>query len=109
MRELKDLAERLRKFNEWRRGTYEPMPEPRQIGHDIDAAIVIIEEVAETEYSTPLFERDVRELVSKMIAVGVKGEYFGGFSDMSEVGRVILGCARLITETIDDIKQNSAS
>lgn len=108
MDNLQALAGRLRTFNEWRRGTYEPMPEPRQIGHDIDAAIVIIEEVAETEYSTPLFERDVRELVSKMIAVGVKGEYFGGFSEMSETGRMIVACAKIIREQLDSHNKSGA-
>jgi len=41
------LAYRLRQFNEWRRGDDSEMPCPKQIGIDLDAAIVIIEEVVE--------------------------------------------------------------
>lgn len=41
------LAYRLRQFNEWRRGDDSEMPCPKQIGIDLDAVILIVEEVAE--------------------------------------------------------------
>lgn len=49
MTEYRKLAERLRTFNKWRRGgdEWQPMPQPAQIGKDIDEAIRIIEEYAE--------------------------------------------------------------
>ena len=39
---IKELIERLRTYNAWRRGAENEMPEPQQIGQDIDAAIAAI-------------------------------------------------------------------
>lgn len=39
---MKNLAERLNYFNEWRRGAKTKMPNTAQIGLDIDSAIIII-------------------------------------------------------------------
>ena len=36
------LIERLRYFNEWRRGADGDQPDPAQIGRDIDAAVAIL-------------------------------------------------------------------
>ena len=45
---LRKLARRLSVYNDWRRGSdRDPMPEPEQIGNDIDAAIQAIEEYVE--------------------------------------------------------------
>jgi hypothetical protein len=38
------LISRLRTYNAWRRGAENEMPDPQQIGQDIDAAIVALEE-----------------------------------------------------------------
>ena len=44
-----EVAAKLRAFNEWRRGNLEgqPMPDPREIGEAIDAAIEMIESAEE--------------------------------------------------------------
>lgn len=39
---MKNLVERLNYFNEWRRGAKTEMPNTKQIGLDIDSAIIII-------------------------------------------------------------------
>lgn len=46
-----ETAAILRQFNEWRRGEDEtqPMPDPREIGLAIDAAIEMIEQVGRVE------------------------------------------------------------
>ena len=46
-----ETAAILRQFNEWRRGEDEtqPMPDPREIGLSIDAAIEMIEQVGRVE------------------------------------------------------------
>lgn len=42
MEKLEGLAYRLEQFNKWRRGDDMPMPAPKQIGLDIEAAIEVI-------------------------------------------------------------------
>lgn len=42
--DIKALIDRLQYYNEWRRGADTEMPEPRQIGQDIDDAIALLEE-----------------------------------------------------------------
>jgi hypothetical protein len=42
--DLKDLIHRLEYYNEWRRGADTEMPEPKQIGADIYAAVEILRE-----------------------------------------------------------------
>lgn len=37
---MEDTIEYLRKYNEWRRGADTDMPEPKEIGEHIDAAII---------------------------------------------------------------------
>ena len=44
--DLESLAARLRAYNEWRRGAEIEMPNPVDIGRDIDAAIDVIEQLA---------------------------------------------------------------
>jgi len=47
MRELKELIERLKAFNEWRRGSTEiEIPRPKQLGEDIDKTIELLEELS---------------------------------------------------------------
>jgi hypothetical protein len=41
--ELKNLIHRLQYYNEWRRGADTEMPEPKQIGRDIDVAVEVLE------------------------------------------------------------------
>lgn len=41
----KQIAARLRRYNEWRRGADIPQPSPSEIGEDIDAAAYILEVV----------------------------------------------------------------
>ena len=41
--DLSALADRLKHYNEWRRGAETEQPHSEQIGKDIDAAIAIIE------------------------------------------------------------------
>jgi len=43
--ELKNLIHRLQYYNEWRRGADTEMPQPKQIGLDIDAAVEVLREV----------------------------------------------------------------
>lgn len=43
--DLSALADRLKAYNEWRRGAETEQPHPTQIGQDIDAAIMIVEEL----------------------------------------------------------------
>lgn len=43
--DLESLAARLRAYNEWRRGADTEMPNPADIGRDIDAAIEVIEQM----------------------------------------------------------------
>jgi hypothetical protein len=43
--DLSALADRLKLYNEWRRGAETEMTHPTQIGQDIDAAIMIVEEL----------------------------------------------------------------
>lgn len=43
--DLRSLAERLKYYNEWRRGAETEQPHPKQLGQDIDAAIMIVEEL----------------------------------------------------------------
>lgn len=45
--DLSALADRLKLYNEWRRGAETEQPHPKQIGQDIDAAIMIIEEMTD--------------------------------------------------------------
>lgn len=40
-----ELVARLRYYNEWRRGADTEMPEPKQIGEDIDEACDALEEM----------------------------------------------------------------
>jgi len=40
------LAARLRRYNEWRRGAEFEHPEPAQIGADIDEAVALLESMA---------------------------------------------------------------
>lgn len=54
------------------------------------------------------FEKEVRRLVSRMLTVGIEGEYFGGFNKLSETGRTIVACARIIKEQLDEANKNSA-
>ncbi len=42
LKELKELALRLTIYNEWRRGAPYQHPNPKQLGKDIDAAIMVI-------------------------------------------------------------------
>lgn len=44
--DIESLAARLRAYNEWRRGAEIEMPNPADIGRDIDAAIEVIERIA---------------------------------------------------------------
>lgn len=39
---ITELIERLRYFNDWRRGADGEQPNPAQIGRDIDAAVAIL-------------------------------------------------------------------
>lgn len=55
------------------------------------------------------FDKEARRLINRMMTVGVKGEYFGGFSGLSETGRTIIACAKIIRESLDSTKQNGAS
>lgn len=48
-----DLATRLRHYNEWRRGGELEQPHPKQIGHDIDAAICMLEAMANIPNQQP--------------------------------------------------------
>lgn len=45
--DLKSLADRLKYYNEWRRGSDTEQPNPTQIGRDIDAAVEIIKDEIE--------------------------------------------------------------
>lgn len=45
--DLEELAARLRRLNEWRRGAEIEQPRPQQIGEDIDAAAALIEQMAQ--------------------------------------------------------------
>lgn len=49
-----ETAALLRRYNEWRRGNLEglPQPDPREIGEAIDAAIEMIERLEEAESDT---------------------------------------------------------
>ena len=38
---LKQLINRLQKYQEWRRGLNDHMPDPKKVGEDIDAAIEV--------------------------------------------------------------------
>ena len=55
------------------------------------------------------YDKEVRSLINRMITVGVKGEYFGGFSEQSETGRMIVACAKIIKEQLDSQNKNGAS
>ena len=44
-----EIVEILRQFNNWRRGTDIPQPDPREIGEAIDAAVEMIERAAKTK------------------------------------------------------------
>lgn len=55
------------------------------------------------------YDKEVQRLINRMITVGVKGEYFGGFSDLSETGRMIVACAKIIKEQLDSHNKNGAS
>jgi len=47
MSDLEELIERLRAFNEWRRGGTEiESPRPKQLGEDIDKAIELLEKLS---------------------------------------------------------------
>ena len=47
LKDLKDLIERLKAYNEWRRGGTEiESPRPKQLGEDIDKAIELLEELS---------------------------------------------------------------
>ena len=47
MSDLKELIERLKAFNEWRRnGTEIESPRPKQLGEDIDKAIELLEKLS---------------------------------------------------------------
>lgn len=54
------------------------------------------------------YDKEVRRLINRMITVGVKGDYFGGFSDRSETGRMIVACAKIIREQLDSHNKNGA-
>mgnify|MGYP000851038472 FL=1 len=41
-KDIPALIERLRYFNDWRRGADGEQPNPEQIGRDIDAAVAIL-------------------------------------------------------------------
>ena len=41
------LVQRLRRYNEWRRGAECPQPEPAEIGVDLDAAADLLEKMAQ--------------------------------------------------------------
>jgi hypothetical protein len=43
--DLKNLIDRLEYYNEWRRGADTEMPQPKQIGRDIDAAVEVLRDV----------------------------------------------------------------
>ena len=55
------LIERLRYFNEWRRGADGDQPDPAQIGRDIDAAVAILsrQAIADGPISLAINENDV--------------------------------------------------
>ena len=62
-----ETAAILRKFNEWRRGDYEPSeqpepPDPCEIGEAIDAAVELIERTAKTELEI----RDRNDLIVRL-------------------------------------------
>ena len=70
--EYQELIERMRAFNDWRRGGDFEMPHPRQIGMDIDAMCDAIESLlAENERlkhnltSTEQTMREYQELAAK--------------------------------------------
>lgn len=89
-----DLADRLRQYNAWRRGDDTEQPNATHVGQDIDAAIAVIE-----------CALDPSALVAHMMSVGVKSEYYGGFSEQSETGRMIVACAKIIREQLDSQKE----
>jgi len=44
---MKELIEKLKYYNDWRRGAEVPMPEPADIGQNIEKVIVILEGLGE--------------------------------------------------------------
>jgi hypothetical protein len=52
-KDTKDLIDRLRYYNDWRRGADTEMPEPKQIGQDIDDAISLLEKTIQNHEVTP--------------------------------------------------------
>ena len=53
----KDVIERLKLFNAWRRGADIEMPDPKAIGQDIDAAIKLLELMIELQKKFHLHQR----------------------------------------------------
>lgn len=69
-----EVAAKLRQFNEWRRGDYEPSeqpepPNPYEVGLAIDAAVEMIERLEEAEKENALKERVIDALGSELNAV----------------------------------------
>jgi hypothetical protein len=52
-KDTKDLIDRLRYYNDWRRGADTEMPEPKQIGQDIDDAISLLEKTIQNHEARP--------------------------------------------------------
>jgi hypothetical protein len=42
---ISGLIERLKDYNDWRRGGLGEMPSPKQIGKDIDSAIALLKQL----------------------------------------------------------------
>jgi len=51
--DTKDLIDRLRYYNDWRRGADTEMPEPKQIGQDIDDVISLLEKTIQNQEARP--------------------------------------------------------
>lgn len=65
--ELQGLVDRLKYFNEWRRGGDGEMPHPKVIGRDIDSAISFIESHIKQKVKNPKTRNSYSSVVNRQM------------------------------------------
>ena len=84
-----DVAAFLRRYNEWRRGGAEEMPDPAEIGKAIDAAVKMLAEIPADDGSLTLDKGDVEFLAARVRRLLAKfGEH-----ELEKDDRFIVGVA----------------
>lgn len=67
---MKELIEKLKNYNRWRRGDEAvPMPHPQEIGEMIDQAIKAIEDYLKTQGGRKMKNEDLKTLLQFTFAV----------------------------------------